>query len=234
MSLSSALSTRHRAHAVLATAVLVLVVHHPARAQSGSAPAPPITAPGAPAGSAHATTTPATTTPTTATHAPAAHALAGTTRLTLALGHMSLSQGVIDGDRRWLSVPSWALNVDRWIGERWAIALQGDLVIESYRVEHGDRELLERAYPVSLVPALLWKPARGTRWTLVGGVGAEYASGHTLALTRLGIEYGVHLGDRHEVGILGVWDNKWNYYNSIAIGFTVARLWSRTAPSHPH
>lgn len=154
-------------------------------------------------------------------------ALAGSTRLTLGLGHTSLSQGVVEGRTRWLAVPHWSINVDRWLTDRLAVAVQGDLVIESYKVEHGGAELLERAYPVALVPALLWKPWHTRPWAFVGGIGAEIAGGHALALTRLGAEYGVHLGPRHEVGVALVWDNKWSWYNSFGLSFTVTRRWPR-------
>lgn len=162
---------------------------------------------------------------------PAAHAphatptLAGTHRLTGALGHTHISQGRRDGETQWLAVPSWSLNYDRWLTDRWAVGVQTDLVIESFVIEHGDEELLERTYPLAIVPVALWKPA--PRWSLIGGVGAEVAAGRTLALTRLGAEYGVHVGDRYEVGAALVWDNKWNYYNSWGLAVTVSRLWHR-------
>jgi hypothetical protein len=30
---------------------------------------------------------------------------------------------------------------------------------------------------------------------------------------------------QYEVGIALVWDNKWNYYNSWGVAFTVGKLW---------
>lgn len=162
--------------------------------------------------------------PATAQHAPESthHGLQGTHRITLGLGHTHVSEGQIEGKTRWLAVPSWALNYDYWFSDQWAAGLQNDLIIESFVVEHGDSEQIERHYPVAVIPAVLYKPWE--HWTFIGGVGMEFASGHNLVLTRLGVEYGVHVGTDWEVGGALVWDNKWDYYNSWGIAFTVSRL----------
>jgi hypothetical protein len=149
----------------------------------------------------------------------------GASRLTIRLGHKHVSAGKIDGDTKWLALPSWSLNYDYWLSNKFAIGIQNDLILESFIIEHGDQELLERSYPITSVPVLLFKP--GERLFLIAGVGAEFAKESTLMMTRFGVEYGFHLPGNWEIGAALVWDNKWNYYNSWGLAFTVSKIWSK-------
>ena len=155
------------------------------------------------------------------------HGMKGSHRITLGLGHTHISEGEVDGNREWLVVPSWSFNYDYWLSDNWAIGLQNDLVLETFVIEHGNQELLERSYPWTVVPVAIYKP--GKRWGFIGGIGAEYAKEQTLTLTRLGVEYGVHLPHGWEVGAAAVWDGKWNYYNSWGLAFTVSKIFSPKA-----
>ncbi len=150
------------------------------------------------------------------------HGMAGTHRITLGLGHTHISQGLVEGDTKWLATASWSLNYDYWLANRWAVGLQNDLILEQFVIEHGHDEQLERSYPLSVVPVVLFKPV--PLLSLVGGVGVEYASGEAIGLTRLGAEVGWHVGRHWEVGGAVVWDDKWGYYNSWGIAFTVSWL----------
>lgn len=150
------------------------------------------------------------------------HGLKGTHRITLGLGHTHISQGSVDGETEWLATASWSLNYDYWLANRWAIGLQNDLILEQFVIEHGQDEQLERKYPFSTVPVVLFKPV--PLLALIGGAGVEYASGEAIGLTRLGAEVGWHVGRHWEVGGAVVWDNKWGYYNSWGIAFTVSWL----------
>jgi hypothetical protein len=151
--------------------------------------------------------------------------LKGSHRLSLGLGHTQVSKGKIDGDTKWLAIASWSFNYDYWIADKWAIGLQNDLLVESFVIKNNEGELIERSYPWAVVPVAMFKP--GKHFTFIGGVGAEFSKGHNLALTRLGVEYGFHLPKNWEVGAAFVWDNKWNYYNSWGIAFTVSKIWPK-------
>lgn len=154
------------------------------------------------------------------------HGMKGSHRITLGLGHTHISNGQVDGKTKWLATASWSINYDYWLSDKWAIGLQNDIILESFIIEHGDEELLERKYPWAIVPVAIYKP--GKRLSLLGGVGAEFSSGHNLTLTRLGMEYGFHLPKNWEVGAALVWDNKWNYYNSWGIAFTVSKIFAKS------
>ena len=149
----------------------------------------------------------------------------GTSRLTLGLGHTHISEGKIDGKTEWLALPSWALNFDYWISNTIGIGIQNDIILESFIIEHGNQELLERSYPIASVPVIIYKP--GNRLMLVAGVGAEFTKEQTLVLTRIGVEYGFHLPNNWEIGAALVWDNKWDYYNSWGLAIAISRLWPK-------
>lgn len=151
------------------------------------------------------------------------HGMKGVSRLTLGLGHTQVSHGKINGDTKWLSIPSWSLNYDYWLSDKWAIGLQNDLLVESFIIEDHEGDEIERSYPLAVVPVTLFKP--GKHFTFIGGVGAEFSKGHTLTMTRLGAEYGFHVPKNWEVGVAVVWDGKWNYYNSWGLAFTVSKIW---------
>lgn len=160
----------------------------------------------------------------TAHHLPA---LKGSHRLTLGLGHTQLSKGEIEGRTEWLPVASWSLNYDYWLSNKWAIGLQNDWILETFVVIHGNNEELERKKPWVIVPVAMYKFA--PRWTAMSGVGAEYSKGHTLTLTRMGVEYGMHLPKNMEAGLAFVWDNRWGYFNAYAITFTFSKMWPKKA-----
>jgi hypothetical protein len=157
------------------------------------------------------------------------HGMKGSHRLTLGLGHTHISEGKVDGKTQWLVMPSWSVNYDYWLSDKWAIGLQNDLILESFVIENYEEELIERAHPLAVVPVAIYKP--GKNLILLGGVGAEIAKGNTLATTRLGMEYGFHFPKNWEVGAALVWDNKWNYYNSWGLVFTISRIWPRKVHS---
>jgi hypothetical protein len=150
------------------------------------------------------------------------HGMKSSHRITLGLGHTSVSEGEVDGETKWLAMPSWSLNYDYWISDKWAIGLQNDLIVESFKVEEHDKEILERHYPLSVVPVVMFKPANIL--SIIGGVGEEFASGHSITLTRLGLELGFHIPGNWEVGGALVWDAKWDYYNSWGVSFTFSKL----------
>jgi hypothetical protein len=118
----------------------------------------------------------------------------------------------VDGKTQWLVAGSWSINYDYWISDKWALCLQNDLILENFKIEDKESEIIERKRPIMMVPVAIYKP--GKHFSFIGGVGMEYAFGKTLGLTRLGVKYGFHIPNNWEVGVAVVWDNKWRYYNT--------------------
>lgn len=151
--------------------------------------------------------------------------LRNTHRFTLGLGHAQVSQGIINNKTRWLVLASWSFNYDYWLSDKWAVGLQNDMIVERFVVKDSKGTEFERNYPLSVVPVALYKA--GKHWNVLGGIGREFAAHHNFTLTRLGVEYGIHLPGHWEVGAAVVWDNKWSYYNSWGIAFTVSKLYQK-------
>ena len=159
------------------------------------------------------------------TNAESHHGMKGAHRLSLGIGHAHVSQGKIDGKTEWLVVPTWAIDYDYWISDKWAIGLQNEIVVESFIIEDSKEELIERNYPVSVIPSVIWKPFK--RLSFVGGVGLEFAEGHNLTVVRLGLEYGFHLPKDFEISAALMRDDKINYYNSFGLSLTVSKIWRK-------
>lgn len=151
--------------------------------------------------------------------------LKGAHRLTVGLGHTHISEGIKEGETTWMTFASWSFNYDYWLSNKFALGLQNDVILESFLIENNDEELIEREYPWSVVPVMIYKP--GKHLSLIGGVGAEISKGDTLGLTRLGTEYGFHLPKQWELGVSFVWDFKWNHYNSWGLGITISKIWNK-------
>jgi hypothetical protein len=153
------------------------------------------------------------------------HPMKGAHRLAFGLGHTSVSEGQVDGKTQWLPLASWSINYDYWISDKWAVGLQNDWILETFKVESHEGEIIERKNPIAVVPVGMYKFAR--RFTAIGGVGVEFSHGHNLTMTRIGLEYGWHLPNNWEAGMALVWDNKWNYYNSWGVAFTFSKIWPK-------
>lgn len=154
------------------------------------------------------------------------HSMKSSHRLTLGLGHTYLSEGVVDGKKQWLALPSWSFNYDYWVADHWAVGLQLDFISESFIIEDGEDEEIERSFPISFVPSAIFKP--GKHIAFIAGIGAEYTENETLTLTRLGVEYGVEMPKGWEFSAIFLWDNKWNHYNSWSIALGVSRIISKS------
>jgi hypothetical protein len=158
-------------------------------------------------------------------------AMKGASRLTLGLGHTHVAEGEVDGKTKWLPLASWSLNYDYWFSNKWAIGLQSDIILESFVIKNKEEELIERSYPISLVPVAIYKA--GEHLSIFAGVGAEFAKEKNITMTRLGLDYGFHLPNNWEIGASVLWDGKWNYYNSWGIAFTVSKIWPKKHKVQP-
>ena len=144
-------------------------------------------------------------------------------RISIGLGHTHVPEGELLDDKNKLAFASWTFDYDFHFNETWAIGLQTDLILESFIIVRSNEEELEREFPFSVTPVALFKPSE--RWTLIGGVGAEFAPGETLTFTRLGVEYGVEISKKWEVGATFLWDARWDYFNSWGLAIIISRTW---------
>ncbi|MHA3788890.1 hypothetical protein ACX0HA_11810 [Flavobacterium hauense] len=143
-------------------------------------------------------------------------------RITLALGHTNVSQGVSNAETKWLFLASWSLDYDYWFSDKWAIGLHTDFITQEFEVEANldEGEVIKRSSPIA--PALmgLYKPTKHSTFLL--GAGAEFAKEENLFLNRLGYEWGTEIDETWEVGFSLNYDFRWNAYDSYTLGFGIS------------
>jgi hypothetical protein len=78
-----------------------------------------------------------------------------------------------NGKRGWRVIPSWGFDYDYWISNHWALGLQNDMMIESFKVETHEDVVIERTRPFSSIAAVIFKPKEQIGF--VAGMGGEFA-----------------------------------------------------------
>lgn len=159
-------------------------------------------------------------------HAATDHVTHGRNELALLVGHTHVSQGVgTSGGTQWLVLPSWCLNYNHWLNDQWAVGLHTDLITETFVVkEHlrsGDANTLERTRPIAPAVMLTWRP--GHHWSILLGVGREFAKEHDLSLARAGVEYTTPIHGAWELVASLAYDFRFEAYDSYTLGVGVAR-----------
>ncbi|PRY52389.1 hypothetical protein B0I27_106150 [Arcticibacter pallidicorallinus] len=147
-------------------------------------------------------------------------------KITLALGHAHIHEGIEDGNEKWLMMPSWAFNADYVINKHWAFGLHNDLILENFTVEeHLNNErhtVLERSRPFATKVVGTYKP--GSHLGLMLGVGDEITKEENLFLSTVGVDYGVHIHGGWEVVGELTYDVKWKSYDTWVLGFGISKF----------
>lgn len=146
--------------------------------------------------------------------------------ITLLVSHTQISQGINEnGNRKWLSLPSWGLNYNYIFHPKWAIGLHNDIIVEDFVVEEhlksSSNENLKRSYPLASAIVGCFKPGKHFAYLL--GAGGEFAHTGNLFLLRIGIEYALHITRSWEMTAIVANDYKFNAYNSWAIGLGITK-----------
>lgn len=136
------------------------------------------------------------------------------------LSHTYVSQGVIDGDKKWLTLPSVSLDYNYVFLPKWSIGLHNDFIFENYKIEKGD-EQFERSTPIASAITGGFKP--GEHFTYQFGLGGEFASEENFFLTRFGVEYSLELPKDWELISNFVYDIKWSAYDSFSVGIGISK-----------
>lgn len=169
----------------------------------------------------------------TAQHAPQDHEGAEehhTFRHSIALmiGHTHISQGKnIDGDKKFLGVPSIALDYNYYINERWSVGWHNDFINENFIVERhlgGSEEgkELERERPITTL-AMVGYEFSG-HYIFNVGLGGEFAKGENFFVTRIGFEAAWHFNDPSWEFVTGInYDIMWDAYDTVNLTAGVAK-----------
>ena len=146
-------------------------------------------------------------------------------QIQLVLSHTQIHSGLDEsGDRKWQSLPSWGLNYNFQLREKWKIGLHNDIIVEDFQVAsigRNESEVLDRRYPIA--SSVVVSRELGNHFQLLLGLGGEFAQGQSFFLMRGGIEYGRHFNENWELIANLTNDFKWEAYNSWAIGLGISR-----------
>jgi hypothetical protein len=139
--------------------------------------------------------------------------------------HTHVSKGVKDGDRQWISLPSFALDYNYVFHPKWSVGLHNDIIFEDFIIEkesaNGMEETIERSEPIVSVAVIGFQP--GKHFIFQVGAGGEFEKEQNFFVTRLGVEYVWELPKHWElVGNL-VYDIKWKGYDNWVLGIGVAK-----------
>jgi len=143
-------------------------------------------------------------------------------KISIAITHTFVPTAIGEsGDKKWLSLASWGLDYDHYFNSAWGVGLHSDIVIENFQYEDGDA-IKERKSPLAL--ALMATRKLSEHLTLMGGGGLEVSSGEeTLALIRIGADYGWELRKDWEVSLSLMTDLKIGAYNAFVFGFGIGK-----------
>ncbi len=142
-------------------------------------------------------------------------------KIMVVLGHAMTPEGInVDGKKTMLFLPSWGLDYDYRITEKWSVGLHSDFIIENFAFEDPNEIIKERSTPLAVVLSAGYKV--GEHFTLIAGGGSEIAKEENLTLVRFGLDYGWEIGE-WEVAANYMFDFKIDAYNTGVLGIGVAR-----------
>ncbi|MBK7873811.1 MAG: hypothetical protein IPJ74_25695 [Saprospiraceae bacterium] len=106
------------------------------------------------------------------------------------IGHTIVPTNV--SEKEHTIVPSWGLDIEYWRNEHFAMGLHNDIEIQSFIIEHGNDESLEREFPLVLTLDAIYKMSNGFVFQI--GPGYEIEKNESFFLIRAGIEYEIEFG----------------------------------------
>ena len=127
--------------------------------------------------------------------------------------------GVVEGSR--VAIPSYGLDLEYWFNDKLGLGLHNDLELETFIVEAGHQEFLEREYPIVSSLDLLYRPWRGL--VIQIGPGVEFDRNQSFYLFRFGLEYEVELGHHWDLYPTFFYDAREDAYTTLSLGLGVGK-----------
>lgn len=117
-----------------------------------------------------------------------------------------------------LIIPSWGLDLEYWFNSKWGLGLHNDVELQSFLIEKGADEIVEREYPLVITLDALYKPWKGLVLQL--GPGYELERTENYFLVRFGLEYEIDLPGHWDIAPTFFYDTRDRVYDtwSIALG----------------
>ncbi len=145
--------------------------------------------------------------------------------ISAALSHTHINNGVKDGETvKWEALPSFALNYNFNITDKWAIGIHNDIIIEEFEVESKDenKQTTKRTRPVASAIMVSYKAYK--HLVLMTGGGMEFSKEEDFGLVRLGLEFPFEIPGEWEIFGALTWDININAYNSVNMGIGITKL----------
>lgn len=139
----------------------------------------------------------------------------------VAIGHIQVAKGFQNGQKKWLALPSWALDYTYKFNTRWSAGLQTELILSDFEVETDEGEsTITRSSPLASIAVVGYKPLEFL--TVFAGAGGEFAKEENFAMIRFGVEPAMEIRERLELLASVVYDIKINGYDSFGVAVGVA------------
>lgn len=140
--------------------------------------------------------------------------------ISLGIGHTMVGKGVEDGSKKWLSLPSWAVDYNYRFSESWGIGLQNEIILSDFEVESFEsKEVITRSNPFSSMLVVGYFPLEELM-VFIGG-GAEFASEENFIMLRVGVEPSFEIGEKFELVTGLTYDFKVDGYDSFGLSLGV-------------
>jgi opacity protein-like surface antigen len=142
--------------------------------------------------------------------------------IAIAIGHTQVAKGFQEGQKKWLSLPSWAVDYTYRLNPIWSLGLQNELILSDFEVEseEGNGQVITRSTPLASIAVVGYRPLEYL--TLFAGAGGEFAKEEDFAVVRLGVEPSMEIRERLELLASLVYDFKIDGYNSFGLSVGVA------------
>lgn len=142
--------------------------------------------------------------------------------LAVMLGHTHVPKGFQSATAsKAIIIPSWGLNYDFRLGEKWSIGLHNDMEIATYIITKDNGDELERERPIIVSVMGGFNPWKSL--ILEAGVGREFEKHENFWVYRFGIGYDVHIaGDWDLIGGFVV-DLKENLYDAWSLSLGIGK-----------
>ncbi len=143
--------------------------------------------------------------------------------ISIALGHAQVAKGIEQGDKKWLALPTWALDYKFNLNNKWSLSWQNDIILSDFEVESNERKkTFTRTHPLASIAAIGFSPVE---WLCVyAGGGAEIAKEENFGVVRIGVEPIWEIRDNWELILSTNYDMKLNAYDSFGIALGVCCL----------
>lgn len=110
-----------------------------------------------------------------------------------------------NGNKKVVVISTWGFDVDYFFHPRWSVALQGDIKLQSFEIEH-EGVFLEKSYPVAVANVIHYHALR--HWSFYIGPGYEFEKTENLFLVKMGTENSFEITEKFEIALNLSYENK--------------------------